>query len=142
MSLQACWPSPQARSCSLLGPSSRHRTARVLLAVAALGAACTAGGFTCFFALAGAEGPARASFITYVAAVVAGVVVLGEPLTPHAVAGALLILLGAAVAARRPAQKHTASSSIPVPERNGPDAHGASVATTGKSDVSSEAEQS
>ncbi|MER6186078.1 DMT family transporter [Streptomyces sp. NPDC001652] len=120
-------------------------TTRVLLAVAALGIACTAGGFTCFFALISAEGPTRASFITYLApvvAVVAGVAVLDEPLTSHAVAGTLLILAGAAVAARRPARMRTESSSIPVPESGGPDAqHDVFVATTSKSDVRSETER-
>ncbi|MCM1965895.1 DMT family transporter [Streptomyces sp. G1] len=120
-------------------------TSRVLLAVIVLGVACTAGGFTGFFALITAEGPARASFITYLApvvAVVAGVAVLDEPVTSHAVAGTLLILAGAAVAARRPARKGTESSTIPVPESTCPDAHGASVAANSPSDIHAEAEES
>ncbi|MFD8378433.1 DMT family transporter [Streptomyces sp. NPDC059679] len=81
-------------------------TDRVLFAVIGLGAACTAGGFTAFFALISAEGPARAAFITYVAPVVAvsaGVLLLSEPVTARTVTGTLLVLAGAALAARRPA---------------------------------------
>jgi len=117
-------------------------SARVLLAVAALGIACTAGGFTCFFALVRAEGPARASFITYLApvvAVVAGVAVLAEPVTSHMAAGTLLILAGAAVAARRPTKTEPSSASNPESSRS--DAQDPSVVTTGKSGVGNEAEQ-
>ncbi|MBM4792806.1 EamA family transporter [Streptomyces sioyaensis] len=87
-------------------------TARVLLAVIGLGTACTAGGFTAFFALIGAEGPARAAFITYVApvvAVTAGVLLLSEPVTARTVVGTVLVLAGAALAARRP-------SAAPLPD--------------------------
>lgn len=69
-----------------------------------LGLACTAGGFTAFFALIGAAGPSTASLITYVAPVVAtitGVGLLGEPFTGIAILGAALVLLGAAVTATR-----------------------------------------
>ncbi|WP_030457217.1 DMT family transporter [Herbidospora cretacea] len=81
-------------------------TTRVVLAVLGLGVACTAGGFTAFFALIAIEGPARAAFITYVApvvAVAAGVLLLSEPVTARTIIGTVLILAGAALAARRPA---------------------------------------
>lgn len=81
-------------------------TDRVLFAVIGLGAACTAGGFTAFSALISAQGPAPAAFITYVAPVVAvsaGVLLLSEPVTARTVTGTLLVLTGAALAARRPA---------------------------------------
>jgi drug/metabolite transporter (DMT)-like permease len=57
------------------------------------------------YLLISAEGPARAAFITYVAPVVAvsaGVLLLSEPVTARTVAGASLVLAGAALAVRRP----------------------------------------
>ncbi|MDH6455313.1 MULTISPECIES: EamA family transporter [unclassified Streptomyces] len=82
-----------------------HVTAQASFAVLGLGVACTAGGFTAFFALIATEGPARAAFITYVAPIVAvasGVLLLSEPVTSRTIAGIVLILAGAALAARRP----------------------------------------
>lgn len=80
---------------------------RVSVGVAAvvliLAVGCTAGGFSAFFALVSAAGPVRASFITYVAplvAVGAGVLVRGEQVTARTIAGAALVLLAAALAAR------------------------------------------
>lgn len=73
-------------------------------ALVVLGLACTAGGFTAFFALIGAAGPSTASLITYVAPVVAtiaGVGLLGESFTRVAMLGAALVLLGAAITAFR-----------------------------------------
>ncbi|MEU3183821.1 DMT family transporter [Streptomyces sp. NPDC006923] len=89
-------------------------TVRVLFAVIGLGVACTAGGFTAFFALINEEGPTRAAFITYVApvvAVTAGVVVLSEPVTVRVIAGTVLVLTGAAAAARKPAATRTPPSA-------------------------------
>jgi len=80
-------------------------TPRALLAVLGLGAACTAGGFTAFFALIVTEGPTRAAFIAYVAPVVAvavGVLLHSESVTARTITGTVLILAGAALAARRP----------------------------------------
>jgi drug/metabolite transporter (DMT)-like permease len=77
----------------------------VLAVVIALGVACTVGGFSAFFALIAIEGPARASFITYIAPIVAigaGSLVRAEPVTVRTVLGTALVLLGAALAARRP----------------------------------------
>lgn len=76
-----------------------------LLALLVLGVACTAGGFSAFFALVAAAGPARAALITYVApvvAVVAGALVLAEVVTARTVTGIALVLLGAAAAGYRP----------------------------------------
>ncbi|MFI7131416.1 DMT family transporter [Nonomuraea sp. NPDC050153] len=90
-------------------------TTQVLIAVLVLGVVCTAGGFTAFFALISAAGPVRASFITYVAplvAVAAGVLVQGEPVTFRMVAGTVLVLLGASLAVRTPAP--------PAPDTHGP----------------------
>src|SRR5215472_4228725 len=80
--------------------------ATVVAAVAILGVVCTALAFLLFFALIGEVGPLRAQAITYVNPAVAlalGVVLLGEPFTVGAVVGFLLILLGLALATRRPA---------------------------------------
>ncbi|MCF3177949.1 DMT family transporter [Streptomyces sioyaensis] len=90
---------------ALVTEPAPQASTRVLLAVLGLGVACTAGGFTAFFALIATEGPARAAFITYVAPVVAvasGVLLRSEPVTARTIAGTVLILAGAAQAARRP----------------------------------------
>ena len=68
-----------------------------LLAIAVLGVVCTAAGLIVFFRLIAEAGPSRASVITYVnplVAVLVGVMALGERLTPIAVVGLLLILVG------------------------------------------------
>ncbi|WP_439663541.1 DMT family transporter [Lentzea sp. HUAS TT2] len=118
-------------------------TTGVVLSVAALGLACTAGGFTGFFALINTEGPARAAFITYLApvvAVAAGVAVLAEPITSHTIAGTLLILTGAAVAARRPGKTHGGSSS--APRRSRLDSRGIPAAGNERTGVRMDAERS
>jgi drug/metabolite transporter (DMT)-like permease len=68
-----------------------------------LGVACTAGGFTAFFALIKRAGPTTAALTTYTApiiAVVAGVLVLGENLTLWQVLSCSMILVGAAFIVR------------------------------------------
>lgn len=117
-------------------------TTRVVFAVAVLGLACTAGGFTGFFALINTEGPARAAFITYLApvmAVAAGVAVLAEPITAHTIAGTLLILAGAAAAARRPAETQGGSSS--APRRSRLDSRGILAADNERTSVHGDAER-
>ena len=77
---------------------------QVLLALAALGAICTAAAFLVFFRLIAEVGPARATVITYVnpaVAVALGVIVLGERLTP-AIGVAFVLILGGSVLATRP----------------------------------------
>jgi len=76
----------------------------VLLALGGLGLLCTAAAFVLFFELIGEVGPTRAVVITYVnpaVAVVAGVLVLGEPLTATVVGAFALILLGSVLATRQ-----------------------------------------
>jgi drug/metabolite transporter (DMT)-like permease len=76
-----------------------------LLALAGLGVVCTGAAFVVFFALIHEVGPARALVFTYVnpaVAVAAGVVLLGEPLTPPIVAAFVLILGGSILATRQP----------------------------------------
>ena len=68
-----------------------------LLSVLALGVACSAVAFVCFFGLIAEAGPSRATIITYVNPIVAvalGVALLDERIGPGAVAGLLLILAG------------------------------------------------
>lgn len=88
-------------------------SARVLAALAGLAIICTAVAFTLFFRLIAEVGPARASVITYVnpaVAVILGVSVLGERLTP-AMAGAFaLIIVGSVLATR------SGGREAPLPE--------------------------
>ena len=77
---------------------------QVLLALAGLAVICTALAFIVFFALIREVGAARALVFTYInpaVALAAGVIVLGEPLTPGNVAALALILAGSILATRR-----------------------------------------
>jgi len=79
-------------------------SARVLLAVAALAVVCTALAFLVFFALIREVGAARALVFTYVnpaVALIAGVLVLSEPVTHWHLVGLALILIGSVLATRR-----------------------------------------
>ena len=74
------------------------------LAVALLGALCTAAAFIIFFALIAEVGPSRTTLITYVnpaVAVVLGIVILDEPITLGIVIGFPLVLRGSYLATRR-----------------------------------------
>ena len=69
-----------------------------------LGALCTAGAFIIFFALIAEVGPARTTVITYInpaVAVILGVLILREPLTPGILIGFPLVLAGSFLATRR-----------------------------------------
>jgi drug/metabolite transporter (DMT)-like permease len=69
----------------------------VLFAVVVLGVVCTSAAFLLFFALIAEIGAVRATVVTYVnpaVAVLAGVALLGEPLTAGTVVGFVLILAG------------------------------------------------
>jgi drug/metabolite transporter (DMT)-like permease len=75
--------------------------AQAVAAVGVLGLACSAAAFVAFFTLIAQVGPARASLITYILPVVAGVigvVFLGERLGPAAIFGAALIMAGSRLA--------------------------------------------
>ena len=75
-----------------------------LLAVAAIGVLGTGLAFILMGTLAGSVGATRASFITYlipVVALVLGVVFRSEVISPVAVAGVLLVIVGAFLASRR-----------------------------------------
>jgi drug/metabolite transporter (DMT)-like permease len=79
-------------------------SAKVLWALAGLAVLCTALALVAFFALIREIGATRALVVTYVnpaVAVVAGVVLLGEPLTPAMVSAFAMILVGSVLAAAR-----------------------------------------
>jgi drug/metabolite transporter (DMT)-like permease len=70
---------------------------RVVASVVTLGVVCTAAAFMLLFALVGEVGPVRATTITYLnpaVAVIAGAVVLGEPVTVWTVVGFALVVTG------------------------------------------------
>jgi drug/metabolite transporter (DMT)-like permease len=82
-------------------------SARVLAALAALGAVCTAAGLVGYFWLIAEVGAARAPVVTYLnpaVAVALGAGLLGERLTPAIGVSFLLILAGSVFATRAPAR--------------------------------------
>jgi len=82
-----------------------------LLAVAAIGILGTGLAFILMGTLAGSVGATRASFITYLIPVVAlilGVVFRGEVISPVAVAGVFLVIIGALAASRRERRREPA----------------------------------
>jgi drug/metabolite transporter (DMT)-like permease len=97
-------------------PSASVVTSMVLLAVV-----CSAGAFIVMAALIGEVGPVRATTVTYVnpaVALIAGAVVLGEPVTGWSVVGFALILAGCAlVAARGPGRTAREEPHLPAAER-------------------------
>ena len=80
-------------------------SARVLAALFALGAVCTAAGLVGYFLLIAEIGAARATVITYLnpaVAVALGAGILGERLTPAIGLAFVLILAGSVLATRAP----------------------------------------
>ena len=89
----------------LLGWDAPDFTARVIGALLALGLLGTGLAYILYFRLIADLGAARASSVNYVVPVVAvvlGVLVLGEPVTWHLVAGGVLVLASMAYARRHP----------------------------------------
>jgi drug/metabolite transporter (DMT)-like permease len=92
-------------------------SSRVLLALAGLAVICTAVAFLVFFALIREVGAPRALVFTYVnpaVALAAGVLVLGEPLTPWHIVGLALILGGSVLATRRTEEPASALTAEPT----------------------------
>jgi drug/metabolite transporter (DMT)-like permease len=97
---------------ALLHPPTQAPGPAAIASLLTLGLVCTALAYVLYFTLIADAGATRASTITYInpaVAVLLGVLVLGEPLTPGTLAGFGLILLGCALAtgvlhARRPAR--------------------------------------
>lgn len=78
-----------------------HITAEAAGSAVVLGVVCTALAFLLFFSLIKEAGPTRATVITYLNPVVAlllGVLLLSEPLTPGMLVGFALVLLGSFLA--------------------------------------------
>ncbi|MGH3281244.1 MAG: DMT family transporter [Trebonia sp.] len=83
-------------------------SASVIVSMALLAVVCSAGAFSAMAALVGEVGPVRATTVTYVnpaVALIAGAVVLGEPVTGWSVVGFALILAGCALLATRGAAR-------------------------------------
>jgi drug/metabolite transporter (DMT)-like permease len=79
------------------GVPSTVPSGNVVASVLTLGVVCTAAAFMLLFALVGEVGPVRATTITYLnpaVAVIAGAVVLGEPVTVWTVIGFALVVTG------------------------------------------------
>jgi drug/metabolite transporter (DMT)-like permease len=88
------------------GVPSGLPSGKVVASVATLAVLCTAAAFLWLFALVGEVGPVRATTITYVnpaVAVLAGVIVLDEPLTVWTIVGFVLVVAGSFLVNRRPA---------------------------------------
>lgn len=88
---------------ALLAEPVRVPTGGTMLALIVLGVACTAGGFTAFFALIKRTGATTAALITHTApiiAILAGILILGENLTMWQILGCSLILAGALLIVR------------------------------------------
>lgn len=82
---------------------SRLPSGHVIVAIVALAVICTALAFVVFFALIREVGPTKAPIITYVnpaVALIAGAMVLHEPITWPNIAGLVLILSGSVLATR------------------------------------------
>jgi len=102
-------------SAVLLGPGlpTRWPSPQVLVALAVLGALCTAAAFLMLFALIGELGPVRATTIVYVNPVVAvavGAAFLGESISAWSVLGLGLVLVGSALV-----NGHTDEPGSPAP---------------------------
>jgi len=94
-------------------PSARVTTSVLLLALIS-----TAAAFLLLVALVGEIGPVRATTITYVnpaVAVVAGAVVLGEPITVWTVGGFALVIAGSLLVNRRRPAQEPLDESAPCP---------------------------
>jgi len=106
-----------------IGLLTQHEapTTRATVSLIALGVLCTALAFVAFFALIREVGPVRAPLFTYVNPVVAillGVIVLSEPLSPGLLFGFPLVVAGcwlAATGGRLRAQRQTAEVPEPDP---------------------------
>jgi drug/metabolite transporter (DMT)-like permease len=102
-------------------------SAKVLLAIAGLAVLCTAVAFGIFFNLIAEVGPARATVITYVnpaIAVLLGVTVLGERVTPVMLAAFATILAGSVLATRPTRRLAAESAEAAGPEAAGPESAG------------------
>ena len=101
----------------LLDPPTRLPSGGAVAAIALLGLGGTGLAFVVMYWLIGEVGPERTTLVTYLAPVFAvayGTVLLDERLTVPAVAGLLLVVTGAWLAARRP--RVTPAAAVPTPD--------------------------
>ena len=90
---------------------------KVVVSVLLLAVVCTAAAFLLLFALIGEIGPVRATTITYlnpVVAVLAGALILDEPITVWTVIGFALVLTGCLGVAR--SRRTPRATAEPTPE--------------------------
>ena len=90
----------------------------VVVAVLVLASVCTAAAFLVFAALIDEIGPVRATVITYVnpaVAAVLGVLILRETFTVAMAVGFALVLLGSAIATRRPGPAPDPGAAVTAP---------------------------
>jgi drug/metabolite transporter (DMT)-like permease len=115
-------------------------SASVIVSVVLLAVVCSAGGFTIMAALVSEVGPVRATTVTYVnpaVALIAGAVVLSEPVTAWSVVGFALILAGCYLVAARKTSRHgsrepgLAGVEAPQPEPSVAAAAGRGPVTSG-----------
>jgi drug/metabolite transporter (DMT)-like permease len=103
----------------------------VIVSVVLLAVVCSAGGFTIMAALVTEVGPVRATMVTYVnpaVALIAGAVVLGEPVTGWSVVGFALIVAGCyLLATRRAGRPGRAEPVMPGRDRTAAAARVAAV---------------
>jgi drug/metabolite transporter (DMT)-like permease len=103
----------------------------VIVSVVLLAVVCSAGGFTIMAALVTEVGPVRATMVTYVnpaVALIAGAVVLGEPVTGWSVVGFALIVAGCyLLATRRAGRPGRAEPVMPGRDRTAATARVAAV---------------
>lgn len=115
-------------------------SASVIVSAVLLAAVCSAGGFTLMAALVAEVGPVRTTTVTYLnpaVALIAGAVVLGEPVTGWSVVGFALILAGCYLVATR----RTGRSRVEQPVmagQDGPEAGPSLAATVGRAPVTSD----
>jgi drug/metabolite transporter (DMT)-like permease len=123
----------QAAVSPLLEWGAVHLTGRVVASIVLLGVLCTGLAYVLYFRLIADLGATTASAVNYVvpiAAVLIGVVLLGEPVTWNIVAGGLIVLAGMAYAENRLTfRRRTATGTgaadpqLPAPGAAVPDAH-------------------
>ena len=97
------------------GVPSAMPSGKVIASVLTLAVICTAVAFMLLFALVNEVGPVRATTITYLnpaVAVVAGALVLDEPVTVWTVVGFVLVVTGSYLVNKRPAAKATPTDQI------------------------------
>ena len=91
------------------GLGQPHLRMDAVVAVVLLGVICTGATFVLNYRLIADEGATATSTVAYllpVVAVMLGALALGEPLTPHVVAGMVVVLVGVALARRQRRPRH------------------------------------